>query len=168
MRRGFTLIELVFVIVIIGLLAAVALPKFMTVTENAKIKPAAEVANQIVNKAVSRYNLLQDSSIKNAVNSDHDILRYLNELTTNVDKHFNWDVNASEFVIKYDPQKNKIGNYDGSGNQIDTTDEDIKATGNLCIKVERTSIDVPVTVDANVTRYEYNVTEVNYSCIKTP
>ena len=74
MRRGFTLIELVFVIVIIGLLAVAAIPKFMTATANAKIKPAVEAANQIVNKAVSRYQLLQDPSIQNAVNGDHDIL----------------------------------------------------------------------------------------------
>ena len=160
MKKAFTLIELIFVIVIIGLLAAIALPKFMTVTENAKLKGAVEVANQVVNKAVSRYELLQDSSVRNAVDNDPDIKQYLSRLTTEVDKHFNYDYNDSEFIITYEPNKNK-------GHYKETNDSDVNTSGNTCIVVKRTSIDVPVTVDANVTRYEYNVTEVNYSCIAT-
>ena len=162
MKKAFTLIELIFVIVIIGLLAAIALPKFMSVTENAKLKGAVEVANQVVNKAVSRYELLQDSSVRNAVDNDPDIKQYLSRLTTEVDKHFNYDYNAEEFRIAYDPNKNTTGNNVNTNNS-----ESNNTTGAICIKVKRTSIPVPVTEDANVTRYEYNVTEVNYSCIAT-
>ena len=37
MRKAFTMIELIFVIVILGILAAVAIPKFVNVSEDAKI-----------------------------------------------------------------------------------------------------------------------------------
>ncbi len=65
-QRGFSMVELVFVLVILGLLAAVAVPKYISMTAEAQKKACLANQKSIENAVLMKYSkyVMQNRDIK--------------------------------------------------------------------------------------------------------
>ena len=78
-QGGFTLIEIIAVLVILGLLSAVAVPKYMDVLDQARAKSAraaiAETKSRLYS-AYAQYLLVNDGSVPNNINT---LCKFIND-----------------------------------------------------------------------------------------
>ena len=66
-RRGFTLIELMIVVVIIGILAALAIPRFMQAASKAKQSEAKQLLKQIYTMQTAYFSMYERYCLNGAV-----------------------------------------------------------------------------------------------------
>jgi prepilin-type N-terminal cleavage/methylation domain-containing protein len=69
MRRGFTLVEVLIVVVILGILAGVVVPQYLGATEDASKKAAVHEVQRL-RKAVEVYLIRHENSLPDVVEGD--------------------------------------------------------------------------------------------------
>lgn len=137
-KKGFTLIELIIVIAIIAILAAVAIPKFSSISKDAKIK--SDIANaKTISNAVSA--LIAEGEI-NVPSSDEvtikvdgnankgdalDIVNYLQNVPTpesTTDKYFTVIIDASGNIQVKAGEKEFFPNYEDEKKEEDKKEDE--------------------------------------------
>ena len=116
-RSAFTLIELIFVIVIIGVLSAVAIPKFTHLKSNAEVKGTIKSAKDATQSAAEAALNLQDLD-----NNDSFELKNIVSLTGK-----NWSYSSTDANGSYTFDQ---GNGDIAKVILDATNRDVNFTIN--------------------------------------
>ena len=124
MKQGFSMIELIFVIVIIGILAAVAIPRLSATRDDAKVSVLISNAKKVVNEAKNYYTSQGKEKWKNAEVIDvTDVPLYINSCSTQatdtkIDNNTFYMCNGNDKIIKIDTNDTHITISPTSNNSL--------------------------------------------------
>ncbi|SHJ82650.1 competence type IV pilus major pilin ComGC [Tepidibacter formicigenes] len=108
-KKGFTLIELIVVLAVLGIIAAIAVPNFTGVKDSAKRK-ADELSVKTINKAIQLY-------IAETDDEDLSELKNGNEAATKSVENMVKALQSKDY-LEDDFELNNLGNYDITNGRV--------------------------------------------------
>jgi general secretion pathway protein G len=148
-RKAFTMLELIFVIVVIGILSAVAIPKFAMNRDDAIIAKAKNTVAAIRNSVATERQ-------KRILRGDFSLIKRLSSASgTDVAIFDAFDGNTSNPVLQYPLQSCKTATTDGCWRETATTATgseytyNMPLTGSVVFELKNNRFDCKDLTDAN-------------------
>ena len=136
MKRAFTLVELVFIIVVLGILAAVSLPKlssFLSTADISKAKSTVTAVRSGLQVYKNKHILLGESPYPSTLDSDSDHLfdKVLPHAVTPSTSPGGWSKEDGDYVFHVDGDDKIVFTYDSTKGSF-TCDPDQTTSAELC------------------------------------